>query len=905
MDSGVPCSSPLLPNHPPLTRREPAGPRTIFVSPRCPKGMQRATWCLDDYAQQKQLYRGKASKLDLAVCRLSGTSVALKSYAKRRLSNLNWYQVERELRLHGTMEHESIIQLHAAFEDDEAVYMVQEYAGGGDLYEDLKRGGGQMGEAAVAGGVLAPFLSAMAYLHARRIIHRDIKPENILLTADRKLKLADFGLSIDWSEERPVTRAGTLDYMSPEVLVCPEKSRPEENKARALARAQQEGGGTRAGQGWEKVLLGYTDACDVWAAGVLAYELLVGKPPFEQESREETYQYIRHRDPVLPSWMSDGAKDFITSALAKSARKRPTMQELLQHPWIVGKGRAAPRPAITLQATAGPAVATPRAPSPAAQSPQPAVASSAAQILPRPAGQLAKPAVSVGSMPGTPKVQPPLPTDRTPAAASCAGSSPTSRPGTQHTATAAAAAAGEVTGAGLPTLGAAPSTASVVGSPALPRGSSTYYSATSVVSRGPTSFTSTGSLLSTTQSPLGSFTLANQQHAAFLETLGTSSSPRSGPGLPERSAGGGSFSLPAGLLPRADSLPPLQQQALPRTSSLHTVRSQAQLPSTPQPTADDREQQQQQQSPVSMALDAIQEQPSSMLSLGEGLHGTAAAQEVAAAAKQDVDGSRMLGGLLPAGKRAPRQSSAEASKQPDAIPACYQPPPDAAGGVAAGTQPAALQKAMSSAATDIAPQPRPASSPGSDGGGSKGLAKSATLLLSKLKALGRGAEEPDGHQAAAEAADGQAQVEPSVGSGSRAVRFSRAAADPGRQTFGWSRAPAATLAALVGRPRVLNFSSVAPRVDTGLRRRRGGGTLPSSSGRPVTTTPSKPAPPSPRPRVQRSAKSWSTTTGPSVGALEPLRRKPPGSALDAYRAGQPKIATTTLRLDADANVREG
>ena len=49
------------------------------------------------------------------------------------------------------------------------------------------------------------------------IIHRDIKPENILLTADKAVKLADFGLSIDASEERPVTRAGTLDYMAPEV----------------------------------------------------------------------------------------------------------------------------------------------------------------------------------------------------------------------------------------------------------------------------------------------------------------------------------------------------------------------------------------------------------------------------------------------------------------------------------------------------------------------------------------------------------------------------------------------------------------------------------------------------------------------------------------------------------------
>lgn len=69
-----------------------------------------------------------------------------------------------------------------------------------------------------------PCIPSPQYLHTRAIIHRDIKPENILFANNGScLKLADFGLAIDLREERAVTRAGTLDYMSPEVrpLPCP------------------------------------------------------------------------------------------------------------------------------------------------------------------------------------------------------------------------------------------------------------------------------------------------------------------------------------------------------------------------------------------------------------------------------------------------------------------------------------------------------------------------------------------------------------------------------------------------------------------------------------------------------------------------------------------------------------
>jgi serine/threonine protein kinase len=74
-----------------------------------------------------------------------------------------------------------------------------------------------MKEREVVRGIMWPFMSGIAYIHALGIVHRDIKLENTLFSADGTLKIADFGLSVDLRVEAPVTRLGTLDYMSPGV----------------------------------------------------------------------------------------------------------------------------------------------------------------------------------------------------------------------------------------------------------------------------------------------------------------------------------------------------------------------------------------------------------------------------------------------------------------------------------------------------------------------------------------------------------------------------------------------------------------------------------------------------------------------------------------------------------------
>ena len=164
--------------------------------------------------------------------------------------------------------------------------------------------------------VIYPTLCALAYMHSENIIHRDVKPENTLVAEDGTAVLADFGLSMDCGLERPATRLGTLDYMAPEVLRCPDKD-----------------ASTAPGPQL------YDGKVDSWAVGILAFEVLVGRAPFEQDCKQTTCDLICYGDFVMPSFLSPQAKDFIARALCKNAAARPCIADLLAHAWVAGEAR--------------------------------------------------------------------------------------------------------------------------------------------------------------------------------------------------------------------------------------------------------------------------------------------------------------------------------------------------------------------------------------------------------------------------------------------------------------------------------------------------------------------------------------------------------------------------------------
>ncbi|KAL9228975.1 hypothetical protein vseg_004497 [Gypsophila vaccaria] len=258
-------------------------------------------WSLADFEIGKPLGKGKFGRVYLARENKSKYIVAIKVIFKEQIEKYRLHhQLRREMEIQMSLQHPNVLRLFGWFHDDDRIFLILEYAFGGELYKELRRSGFLPEKQAAT--YIASLTEALAYCHDKNVIHRDIKPENLLLDHEGRLKIADFGWSVQ-SRNKRHTMCGTLDYLAPEMV---------ENKA-------------------------HDYAVDNWTLGVLCYEFLYGAPPFEAESQRDTFKRIRMVDLNFPSSpeVSSEAKNLITLLLVKDSSKRLSLQKILEHPWII------------------------------------------------------------------------------------------------------------------------------------------------------------------------------------------------------------------------------------------------------------------------------------------------------------------------------------------------------------------------------------------------------------------------------------------------------------------------------------------------------------------------------------------------------------------------------------------
>lgn len=259
-----------------------------------------SNWHIRKFEIGRPLGRGKFGHVYLARVKSTKQIVAIKVISMKQVVNSQIVgQIRREIEIHTHLDHPNILKMYGFFYDHKKIYYIMEYATGGELYKRLKKRR-RYDERQVA-RYIQQMASALLHIHKSSVFHRDIKPENILVCAGDQLKISDFGWSVRALNSQRRTMCGTVDYMSPEVI---------ENKM-------------------------YDQSVDIWALGILTYELATGTAPFHSKDKNQRFKNIRSVYCRYPSYLSDEIVEFIYKLLQKDPKKRMSLEQVLKDPFIV------------------------------------------------------------------------------------------------------------------------------------------------------------------------------------------------------------------------------------------------------------------------------------------------------------------------------------------------------------------------------------------------------------------------------------------------------------------------------------------------------------------------------------------------------------------------------------------
>ncbi|XP_076017553.1 MAP/microtubule affinity-regulating kinase 4 isoform X2 [Genypterus blacodes] len=262
--------------------------------------------CSDDqphignYRLLKTIGKGNFAKVKLARHILTGREVAIKIIDKTQLNPTSLQKLFREVRIMKGLNHPNIVQLFEVIETDKTLYLIMEYASGGEVFDYLVSHG-RMKEIE-ARAKFRQIVSAVHYCHTKNIVHRDLKAENLLLDADANIKIADFGFSNEFTLGNKLdTFCGSPPYAAPELFQGKKYDGPE---------------------------------VDVWSLGVILYTLVSGSLPFDGQNLKELRERVLRGKYRVPFYMSTDCEGILRRFLVLNPSKRCTLEQVMKDKWI-------------------------------------------------------------------------------------------------------------------------------------------------------------------------------------------------------------------------------------------------------------------------------------------------------------------------------------------------------------------------------------------------------------------------------------------------------------------------------------------------------------------------------------------------------------------------------------------
>jgi 5'-AMP-activated protein kinase catalytic alpha subunit len=253
------------------------------------------------YVLGKDIGEGTFGKVKLGVHIFTGEKVAVKILQKDMISEVaDVERVAREIHILKLIRHPNIIQLFEIIETSKQLYLIMEYASGGELFEYIVNH--QKVNERDSCKFLQQILSGVDYLHKLNIVHRDLKPENLLLDHKKRIKIVDFGLSNTYKPGQLLkTACGSPCYAAPEMI---------------------------AGKRY------HGSNVDIWSTGVIMFALVCGYLPFEDPNTAKLYKKILSGEFFIPKFVSGPCRDLMRKVLNTDPELRFKAQDIVQHEWF-------------------------------------------------------------------------------------------------------------------------------------------------------------------------------------------------------------------------------------------------------------------------------------------------------------------------------------------------------------------------------------------------------------------------------------------------------------------------------------------------------------------------------------------------------------------------------------------